>query len=48
MAREFEEANPEGTLVDFLEPVALVADADQIPDDRRRARTGQSRRASSR
>ncbi len=33
VAREFEEANPEGTLVDFMETVALVADADQIPDE---------------
>jgi DNA helicase-2/ATP-dependent DNA helicase PcrA len=32
VAREFEEANPGGTLVDFMETVALVADADQIPD----------------
>ncbi|RJL23687.1 DNA helicase PcrA [Bailinhaonella thermotolerans] len=32
VAREFEEANPEGTLVDFLEQVSLVADADQIPE----------------
>ena len=32
VAREFEEANPDGTLVDFMETVALVADADQIPD----------------
>ena len=32
VASEFEEANPEGTLVDFLEQVSLVADADQIPD----------------
>ncbi|MEW9526933.1 DNA helicase PcrA [Microbispora sp. NPDC049125] len=32
VAAEFEEANPEGTLVDFLEQVSLVADADQIPD----------------
>ncbi len=32
VAREFEEANPEGTLVDFMETVALVADSDQIPD----------------
>jgi DNA helicase-2/ATP-dependent DNA helicase PcrA len=32
VAQEFEEANPEGTLVDFLEQVSLVADADQIPD----------------
>ena len=33
VAREFEEASPEGTLVDFLEQVSLVADADQIPDE---------------
>src|SRR5690606_1764041 len=33
VASEFEEANPEGTLVEFLEQVSLVADADQIPDD---------------
>jgi DNA helicase-2/ATP-dependent DNA helicase PcrA len=32
VAQEFEEANPDGTLVDFLEQVSLVADADQIPD----------------
>jgi ATP-dependent DNA helicase UvrD/PcrA len=32
VAREFGEANPEGTLVDFMETVALVADSDQIPD----------------
>ena len=32
VAREFEEARPEGTLVDFMETVALVADSDQIPD----------------
>ena len=32
VAREFEEANPDGSLVDFMETVALVADADQIPD----------------
>ncbi|MET8861357.1 DNA helicase PcrA [Nonomuraea sp. NPDC004580] len=32
VASEFEEANPEGTLVEFLEQVSLVADADQIPD----------------
>ncbi|GGO06859.1 DNA helicase [Microbispora rosea subsp. aerata] len=30
VAAEFEEANPEGTLVDFLEQVSLVADADQL------------------
>ncbi len=33
VAREFEEANPGGDLVEFMEQVALVADADQIPDD---------------
>ena len=33
VAREFEEANPTGTLVDFMETVALVADADEIPDE---------------
>jgi DNA helicase-2/ATP-dependent DNA helicase PcrA len=33
VATEFEEANPEGTLADFLEGVALIADSDQIPDD---------------
>jgi DNA helicase II / ATP-dependent DNA helicase PcrA len=33
VATEFEESNPEGTLVDFLERVSLVADADQIPTD---------------
>ena len=32
VAREFEEANPDGTVAEFLERVALVADADQIPD----------------
>src|SRR4051794_32020918 len=32
-AREFEEANPGGSLVDFMETVALVADADEIPDE---------------
>ncbi|MGN9786656.1 DNA helicase PcrA [Nonomuraea sp. ZG12] len=32
VASEFEDANPEGTLVEFLEQVSLVADADQIPD----------------
>ncbi len=31
VGREFAEENPEGTLVEFLEKVALVADADQIP-----------------
>ncbi|MDN4471592.1 DNA helicase PcrA [Demequina zhanjiangensis] len=32
VGREFSEENPEGTLTDFLEKVALVADADQLPD----------------
>nr|WP_203953593.1 DNA helicase PcrA [Planotetraspora mira] len=32
VAAEFEEANADGTLVDFLEQVSLVADADQIPE----------------
>ncbi len=33
VGREFSEENPEGSLADFLEKVALVADADQIPDE---------------
>jgi DNA helicase-2/ATP-dependent DNA helicase PcrA len=32
VGREFNEENPEGSLADFLEKVALVADADQVPD----------------
>jgi len=32
VAREFEGASPSGTLVDFLEQISLVADADQIPE----------------
>ncbi|QTG82350.1 DNA helicase PcrA [Arthrobacter crystallopoietes] len=32
VVREYERDNPEGTLGSFLEQVALVADADQIPD----------------
>ncbi len=32
VCREFEEADAEGTLADFLEQVSLVADADQVPD----------------
>ena len=32
VAREFDGATPDGTLADLLERVALVADADQIPD----------------
>ncbi|WP_018154904.1 DNA helicase PcrA [Demetria terragena] len=33
VAREFDETYPEGSLVDFLEQVSLVADADDIPDE---------------
>jgi DNA helicase-2/ATP-dependent DNA helicase PcrA len=33
VAREFDDNYPDGTLVDFLEQVSLVADADQIPVD---------------
>ncbi len=33
VAREFTEAAPEGTLVDFLERVSLVADSDDLPAD---------------
>ena len=32
VGREFSEDNPDGTHADFLEKVALVADADQLPD----------------
>jgi DNA helicase-2/ATP-dependent DNA helicase PcrA len=32
VAREFEESNPAGGLVEFLEQVSLVADSDQIPE----------------
>jgi DNA helicase-2/ATP-dependent DNA helicase PcrA len=32
VAQEFTEANPEGSLAEFLEQVALVADSDEIPD----------------
>lgn len=32
VAQEFTTANPEGTLAEFLEQVALVADSDEIPD----------------
>ncbi len=32
VAAEFSRDNPEGTLADFLERVALVADADEIPE----------------
>lgn len=33
VATEFEQADPDGDLADFLERVSLVADADQIPDE---------------
>ncbi|MFA7324296.1 MAG: DNA helicase PcrA [Candidatus Nanopelagicales bacterium] len=33
VAQEFTDDNPEGTLVDLLERIALVADADSIPDN---------------
>jgi DNA helicase-2/ATP-dependent DNA helicase PcrA len=33
VAREFEQAYPGGSLVDFMETVALVADSDEIPDE---------------
>ncbi|HEY3436368.1 MAG TPA: DNA helicase PcrA [Actinotalea sp.] len=33
VATEFEQAEPEGDLADFLERVSLVADSDQIPAD---------------
>jgi DNA helicase II / ATP-dependent DNA helicase PcrA len=32
VAGEFEEADPDGSLADFLERVALVADSDEIPE----------------
>jgi len=32
VARELEQARPDGTLDDFLEQVSLVADADEVPD----------------
>lgn len=35
VASQFSEDEPEGTLVDFLERVALVADADQLSGDQR-------------
>ncbi|MDE9367129.1 DNA helicase PcrA [Luteipulveratus sp. YIM 133132] len=33
VAREFDEAYPDGSLEDFLEQVSLVADSDEIPDE---------------
>lgn len=35
VASQFSQDEPEGTLVDFLERIALVADADQLPGDQR-------------
>jgi DNA helicase II / ATP-dependent DNA helicase PcrA len=32
VAKEFDDSYPDGTLVEFLEQVSLVADADEIPD----------------
>jgi DNA helicase II / ATP-dependent DNA helicase PcrA len=32
VSREYEEANPDGSLAGFLEQVSLVADSDEIPD----------------
>ncbi|MCF8538278.1 MAG: UvrD-helicase domain-containing protein, partial [Candidatus Nanopelagicales bacterium] len=32
VAQEFTQANPEGSLAEFLEQVSLVADSDEIPD----------------
>ncbi|MEU6170834.1 DNA helicase PcrA [Streptantibioticus parmotrematis] len=40
VALEFEQEQPEGTLADFLEQVALVADSDQIPDDEEGGESG--------
>ncbi|MDO5035049.1 MAG: UvrD-helicase domain-containing protein [Actinomycetaceae bacterium] len=40
VAEDFSAATPEGTLVDFLERVSLVADADQVPDSADLAREG--------
>ncbi len=33
VAQEYETANPQGSLADFLEQVSLVADADEVPDE---------------
>ena len=33
VAAEYDEANPEGSLTDFLEQVSLVADTDEVPDE---------------
>jgi DNA helicase-2/ATP-dependent DNA helicase PcrA len=33
VAQEYEQANPDGSLSDFLEQVSLVADADEVPDE---------------
>ncbi|WP_088318311.1 DNA helicase PcrA [Kineosporia sp. R_H_3] len=33
VAQEYEAANPQGSLTDFLEQVSLVADSDEVPDE---------------
>jgi DNA helicase II / ATP-dependent DNA helicase PcrA len=33
VAKEYDAANPEGSLADFLEQVSLVADTDEVPDE---------------
>jgi DNA helicase II / ATP-dependent DNA helicase PcrA len=33
VAQEYGEANPDGTLTEFLEQVSLVADSDEVPDE---------------
>ena len=33
VAQQYEEANPDGTLADFLEQISLVADSDEVPDE---------------
>ncbi len=33
VAQEYDTANPQGSLSDFLEQVSLVADADEVPDE---------------
>ncbi|MCQ4082592.1 DNA helicase PcrA [Streptomyces sp. RB6PN25] len=40
VALEFEQEHPEGSLADFLEGVALVADSDQIPDEDEEGESG--------
>ena len=45
VASEFEQAEPDGDLADFLERVSLVADSDQIPADDAAASEGEERPA---